>query len=145
LMGAALTQRPDLFRCVVARVGIFDSLRVELAPNGEFNTTEFGTVKIRDQFFALHAYSPFHRVADRTAYPAVLLTTGVHDGRVAPWQSYKMAARMQAATTSPHPVLLRVDPGSGHGIGSSRSARLDETADIYTFLFAQLGLDATRL
>jgi len=69
LMGAALTQRPDLFRAVVSYVGIYDMLRVELDPNGEFNTTEFGTVKDRDQFQALYAYSPYHHVKDGTAYP----------------------------------------------------------------------------
>ncbi len=140
LMGAALTQAPELFRAAVSDVGIYDSLRAELAPNGEFNTLEFGSVKDRAQFDALRAYSPYHRVKDRTPYPAVLLTTGLHDGRVAPWHSFKMTARLQAATSSRHPVLLRADPGSGHGIGSSRSARLEERADVYAFLFKELDL-----
>ena len=98
LMGAFLTQRPDLARAVVARVGIHDMLRVELDPNGQFNVTEFGTVKDPEQFKALLAYSPFHHVRDGVKYPAVLLTTGENDGRVNPAQSRKMAARLQAAT-----------------------------------------------
>jgi prolyl oligopeptidase len=140
LTGVALTQTPELYRAVVSRVGIHDSLRVELTPNGEFNTTEFGTVKVRAQFEALLGYSPYHHVAARADYPAVLLATGRHDGRVAPWHSYKMAARLQAATTSRHPILLRVDPDSGHGLGSARAARLAEKADIWAFLLAELGL-----
>ena len=97
LMGAALTQRPDLFRAVVSFVGIYDMLRVELDPNGEFNTTEFGTVKNREQFQALYAYSPYHHVKDGTVYPAVLFLTGENDHRVNPLHSRKMTARLQAA------------------------------------------------
>jgi prolyl oligopeptidase len=98
LMGAALTQRPDLFRAVVANVGIYDMLRVELSPNGQFNVTEFGTVKDPDQFKAMLAYSPYHNVKDGTAYPAVLFSTGAQDPRVDPYQSRKMLARLQAAS-----------------------------------------------
>jgi len=107
LMGAFLTQRPDLARVVVSRVGIYDMLRVELDPNGAFNVTEFGTVKDPEQFKALYAYSPFHRVRDGVRYPAVLLTTGENDGRVNPFQSRKMAARLQAASASDLPILFR--------------------------------------
>ena len=86
LMGAALTQRPDLFRASCLYVGIYDMLRVELDPNGAFNTTEFGTVKDPDQFKALYAYSPYHHVKDGTAYPAILFLTGDNDQRVNPLQ-----------------------------------------------------------
>src|SRR5207247_9126952 len=82
LMGAALTQHSELFRAVVSSVGIYDMLRVELFPNGEFNTTEYGSVKAPDQFRALYAYSPYHRVVDGTRHPAVFLRTEAHDGRV---------------------------------------------------------------
>jgi prolyl oligopeptidase len=133
LMGVALTQHPELFRAVVSRVGIYDMLRVELSPNGAFNVTEFGTVKDADQFKALYAYSPLHHVKDGTRYPAVLLFTGVNDGRVDPSNSYKMAARLQAATSSGRPVLLRVTFGSGHGIGASLSEAINRTADVYAF------------
>ena len=144
LMGAFLTQRPDLARVVVAQVGIHDMLRVELDPNGQFNVTEFGTVKDPEQFKALYAYSPYHHVRDGVKYPAVLLTTGENDGRVNPAQSRKMAARLQAATASGLPILFRSTATAGHGIGSSLKDRSAEQADIRAFLFDQLGLDASR-
>ena len=144
LMGAFLTQRPDLARAVVTKVGIYDMLRVELDPNGQFNVTEFGTVKDPDQFKALHAYSPYHRVKDGAKYPAVLLTTGENDGRVNPFQSRKMAARLQAATTSGHPVLYRSNASAGHGIGSSLKDRIAEQADVYSFLFSELGVNTSK-
>ena len=139
LMGATLTQHPDLVRAVVARVGIYDMLRVELGANGEFNTTEFGSVKDPQQFQALYAYSPYHHVTPGTRYPAVLLTTGEYDGRVDPLHSRKFAAALQAASSSRLPVLLRVN-ASGHGMGSSRNERIEEDADILAFLYEQLGV-----
>ena len=142
LMGAILTQRPDLFRAIVSSVGIYDMLRVELTPNGAFNVTEFGTVKDRAQFDALYAYSPYHRVKDGTAYPAVLLTSGENDGRVDPYNSRKMAARLQAATSSARPVLLRISMDTGHGQGTPLSTRVEEDADTYAFLMEQLGMTA---
>src|SRR5207302_3721917 len=105
LMGAMITQHPDLFHAVVSAVGIYDMLRVELTPNGAFNVTEFGTVKDRAQFAALYAYSPYHHVKDGTAYPAVMLTSGENDGRVDPYNSRKMAARLQAVNPAGRPVL----------------------------------------
>ena len=143
LMGAFLTQRPDLARAVVSRVGIYDMLRVELDPNGGFNTTEFGTVKNPEQFKALYAYSPYHHVKDGTAYPAVLFPCGENDGRVNPAQSRKMTARLQAATSSNHPILLRMTATAGHGMGSSLKDRVAEQADIYSFLFEELGVDTS--
>jgi len=141
LMGAALTQRPELYRAAVAHVGVFDMLRVERDPNGAFNVTEFGTVKQPDQFRALHAYSPFHNVRDGVNYPAVLMLTGEHDGRVNPAHSRKMTARLQAATASKQPVLLRTSSSSGHGIGTALGERIQQLADVYSFLFEQLGVD----
>jgi len=140
-MGAALTQHPQAMRAVVSRVGIYDALRWETQPNGEFNTTEFGSVKDPAQFKALYDYSPLLRVRDGVAYPAVLLTTGANDGRVAPYESRKMAARLQAATSSANPVLLRTEMGAGHGIGTSFALRMADEADRYAFLIDQLGLD----
>jgi prolyl oligopeptidase len=140
LMGAALTQRPDLFRAVVAQVAIFDMLRVELDPNGEFNITEFGTVKDPQQFRALFAYSPYHRVSDGVKYPAVFLSTGENDGRVNPANSRKMAARLQAATASGMPIYLVTTDAAGHGMGSPLSVQIDQMADYLAFLFDQLGM-----
>jgi prolyl oligopeptidase len=139
LMGAMITQHPDLFRAVVSSVGIYDMLRVELAPNGAFNVTEFGTVKNPEQFKALYAYSPYHHVVDGTKYPAVLMMTGANDGRVAPYHSRKMTARLLAANKSGNPILLRTSSSAGHGIGTALSERIKQSADIYAFLFAQLG------
>jgi len=143
LMGAALTQHPELYRAVVSSVGIYDMLRVELDPNGEFNVTEFGTVKDPAQFAALYAYSPYHNVKDATAYPAVLFLTGENDGRVNPAHSRKMTARLQAATSSGYPILLRTSAETGHGSGTSLARRIDRSADIYAFLFRELGMDYT--
>lgn len=140
LMGAAFTQRPELFRAVVSYVGIYDMLRVELDPNGAFNVTEFGTVKDPDQFKALYAYSPYHHVKDGTAYPAILFPTGENDHRVNPMQSRKMTARLQAATRSGHPILLRTSSSAGHGIGTAVDEQIEEEADVLSFLFDQLGI-----
>jgi len=139
-MGAALTQHPEAMRAVVSEVGIYDSLRWETQPNGEFNVTEFGSTKDPAQFKALLDYSPLQHVKDGAQYPAVLLTTGDNDGRVAPYESRKMAARLQAASTSGHPILLRTDAESGHGIGSALSTQIELEADLYTFLVDQLGI-----
>ncbi|HEX3757739.1 MAG TPA: prolyl oligopeptidase family serine peptidase [Kofleriaceae bacterium] len=140
LMGAALTQHPEMYRAVVSGVGIYDMLRVELSPNGTFNIPEYGTVKDPAQFLALHAYSPYHHVTDRVAYPAVLLTTGANDPRVDPYHSRKMTARLQAASASDRPILLRASDDVGHGIGSPLGAVIDETADSYAFLMHELGM-----
>jgi len=141
LMGAAFTQRPDLFRAVVSYVGIYDMIRAELDPNGAFNITEYGTVKDPDQFKALYAYSPYHHVKDGTAYPAILMPTGENDHRVNPMQSRKMIARLQAATSSDHPILLRTSSTAGHGsIGASLDEQLELQADVFSFLFDQLGI-----
>lgn len=140
LMGAVMTQRPELFRAVVSHVGIYDMLRVELFPNGAFNVTEFGTVKDPEQFKALYAYSPYHHVVDGTEYPAVLFLTGDNDKRVDPANSRKMIARLQAASGSPLPLLLRTDSNAGHGIGTGLSTRVLQNADVYAFLFDQLGM-----
>ncbi len=140
LMGAMLTQHPELMKAVVSFVGIYDMLRVELSPNGAFNVPEFGTVKDPDQFKALLAYSPYHNVKDGTKYPAVLFLTGANDPRVDPMQSRKMTARLQAATGSDAPILLRTSATAGHGIGTSLSERVQELTDVYAFLFQQLGV-----
>jgi prolyl oligopeptidase len=143
LMGAAFTQRPDLFRAVVSFVGIYDMLRVELDPNGAFNVTEFGSVKDPEQFKALYAYSPYHHVKDGTAYPAILMLTGENDHRVNPMESRKMIARLQAADSSGHPILLRTSASAGHGFGTALDERIEQDADVFSFLFDQLGIEYT--
>ena len=137
LMGAVLTQSPESFRAIVSEVGIYDMLRVETTPNGAFNVTEFGTVKDKAQFDALFAYSPYHHVKDGQAYPAVLFTTGANDPRVDPYMSRKMTARLQAASPK-SAVYLRTSDNTGHGIGSPLDERIDESADVFSFLLARL-------
>jgi prolyl oligopeptidase len=141
LMGAFLTQHPDEVRAVISHVGIYDMLRVELDPNGAFNVTEFGTVKDPAQFQALHAYSPYHHVIDGTKYPAVFFLAGENDGRVNPANSRKMTARLQAATISGRPILLRMSSDSGHGMGTALTERIAQDADVFAFLFDQLGMN----
>jgi prolyl oligopeptidase len=115
-------------------------LRVELDPNGTFNTTEFGSVKDADQFRSLRAYSPYHHVKDGTRYPAILFLTGDNDHRVNPMQSRKMTARLQAANASSHPILLRTSSTAGHGIGTALNEGIEQSADVFSFLFDQLGI-----
>jgi len=141
LMGAALTQHPDFYRAVVSRVGVYDSLRSETTTNGEFNVTEYGTVKDPEQFKALFAYSPYHHVADGVKYPSILLTTGANDPRVDPWHSRKFCARLQAANASGNPILLRTSSRSGHGMGNSLDETIAERTDIYAFLIHELGVE----
>ncbi len=140
LMGAALTQHPELFRAVVSYVGIYDMLRMERFPNGAFNVTEYGTVQDPEQFRALRAYSPYHHVTDGAPYPAVMLRTGEHDGRVDPANSRKMAARLQAATGSGLPVLLWTSPSAGHGFGTPLDEWIAGQVDVFAFLFDELGV-----
>jgi prolyl oligopeptidase len=139
LMGAELTQHPELFRAVVSHVGIYDMLRVELSPNGAFNVTEFGTVKELDQFRALYAYSPYHHVRVGVQYPAILFLTGINDPRVDPANSRKMTAILQAGATK-QPVLLLTSSTSGHGIGTALSERVAQQVDVEAFLLAQWGI-----
>jgi prolyl oligopeptidase len=127
-------------RAVVSEVGLYDALRWELQPNGAFNVTEFGSVKDPEQFRALYAYSPYHNARDGVAYPAVLFSTGDNDGRVASYESRKMTARLQAATSSSNPILLRTEAAAGHGMGTALSTRIEEEADVYAFLVDLLGM-----
>jgi prolyl oligopeptidase len=141
LMGATMVQNPQLVKAVVSHVGIYDMLRVELSPNGAFNIPEFGTVKKDDHFKALRAYSPYHNVKDGTPYPATLFLTGANDPRVDPMQSRKMTARLQAATSSKAPILLRTSGDTGHGGGTPLKERIAQSVDVYAFMFDQLGIN----
>jgi prolyl oligopeptidase len=139
LMGAALVQHPQLYRAVMSYVGIYDTLRHELYPNGRYNVAEYGSVADAAQFRALYAYSPYYNAQPYTRYPAVLLETGENDPRVAPWQSRKFAAALQAATASSLPVLLLTRRAAGHGnIGASFSQRVGNAAAALTFFDNEL-------
>jgi prolyl oligopeptidase len=141
LMGAVLTQHPDLPRAVVSTVGIYDILRNELTPNGAFNIPEYGTVKDPDQFRAMLAYSPYHSVRKGVSYPAILFMTGANDPRVDPMHSRKFTAILQALGSGDAPVLLRTSSGTGHGLDTPLSEQIEESVDWYGFLFDQLGVE----
>jgi prolyl oligopeptidase len=136
-MGRAITARPDLFAAANIRAGCVNALRIENSPNGPPNIPEFGTTTTQEGFEDLYAMDALHHVRDGVAYPAVLLTIGMNDPRVEPWESGKFAARLQAATAGSGPILLRVDYAGGHGIGASKQQRIEQTADMYAFFLAQ--------
>ncbi len=140
LMGAMITQNPKLCKVVISFVGIYDMLRVELAPNGEFNIPEFGTVKVPEQFRALYAYSPYHNVRDGTVYPSILFSTGANDPRVDPMHSRKMTARLQGAASLGRPILLRTSSETGHGLATPLSEQVEESVHYHAFLLSELGL-----
>jgi prolyl oligopeptidase len=142
LVGRAMTARPDLFRVVLDEVGVSDALRSEFTENGPPNIPEFGTVTTEDGFKALYEMDAIQHVTPGTAYPAVMLTTGINDPRVPSWESAKMGAVLQADSSSDRPVLVRVDYDAGHGIGSTRVQRDHELADKLAFFLWQTGVPA---
>ncbi|HWE62170.1 MAG TPA: prolyl oligopeptidase family serine peptidase, partial [Chloroflexota bacterium] len=135
--GGALVRRPDLWAVMVIRVGVTNTLRVETSENGPNNVPEFGSVSTEEGFRGLLITDSYSRVRKGLAYPAVLLTTGLNDPRVVVWQASKMAARLQAATSSGKPILLRVEEQAGHGMGSTRRQIDEELADTLAFLLDQ--------
>jgi prolyl oligopeptidase len=137
-VGRAMTERPDLFAAVIDGVGWSNPLRYVAEPNGYGEEPEWGAIREEKGYRALKSIDSYHAVQDGVNYPAVLLTTGVTDPRVAPFHVAKMTARLQAATASDNPILLRVDYDAGHGIGSTRSQADREAADTYAFLLWRL-------
>ena len=142
-VGRAMTERPDLFGAVVTGVGWSNPLRYVVEPNGFGEEPEWGAISDPRGYRALRSIDSYQSVKNSTRYPAVLLTTGVTDPRVAPFHVAKMAARLQAATSSGKPILLRVDFDAGHGIGSTRQQQDREAADTYAFLLWQIGSGST--
>jgi prolyl oligopeptidase len=140
LVGACLTQRPDLYGAAVALVGVMDMLRFDRFGQGAGWVGDFGSPSDPGDFKALYAYSPYHNVRPGTRYPPTLIITGDHDTRVMPAHSFKFAAAMQAAQSGPAPVLLRVESASGHHGGTTVTQTIDQTADIYAFLVRNLGI-----
>ncbi len=140
LMGALLTQHPDAYKAVVSFVGIYDMIRNELFPNGQYNISEYGSATNPESFQWLYAYSPYHHVKPNTKYPAVMLETGMNDPRVASWQSRKFAAALQDANTSDNPIILVTRMNEGHGVTASFSQRVSNYAASMTFFAHELGL-----
>ncbi len=140
LMGAVLTERPELFHAAASTAGLYDMMRFEKTQNGQFNVTEYGSVTDPSEFKALYAYSPYQHVLDDTKYPAILLMVGENDLRVDPWHSRKFAARLQSASTSGLPIFLVSFSNAGHGgIGSGEGQQIRMAAYRWTFFFDQLG------
>ncbi|MDD7137790.1 MAG: prolyl oligopeptidase family serine peptidase, partial [Bacteroidales bacterium] len=142
LMGAVTNQRPDLFRAVIAQVGVMDMLRYHLFTVGWNWAPDYGrSDDSKEMFEYLRAYSPLHNIKnDGTKYPAILVTTGDHDDRVVPAHSFKYAATLQAANTGDQPKLIRIDSKAGHGSGKPISKIIDEAADYYAFMMKNLGM-----
>lgn len=142
MIGNAMIERPDLFAAMVPQVGVLDSVGAALRdPNGPVNWPEFGDPNTEEGFKSLVGMSAYHKVRDGTKFPAVMLTHGYNDPRVAVWHSAKMAARLQRATASGKPVLLNVDYDAGHGVGSAQSSINAQRADLLTFMLWQFGVE----
>src|SRR5579884_201491 len=138
--GGALVRRPDLWAVMVMNVPVANALRFEFTENGPPNVPEFGSVSTEEGFRGLQIMDAYTKVQDGVAYPAVLITAGANDPRVVIWQAAKMAARLQAATSSGKPVLLRVEFQGGHGMGSTQQQFNEEYADTFAFLCQQMGI-----
>ncbi|HXI23079.1 MAG TPA: prolyl oligopeptidase family serine peptidase, partial [Pyrinomonadaceae bacterium] len=140
LVGAVTNQRPDLFKAVHQHAGVMDMLRYHMFTIGWNWAADYGRSDANEaEFKALYAYSPVHNVKAGTKYPAILVTTADHDDRVVPAHSFKYAAALQAAQAGDDPVIIRIDTKSGHG-ASSTTKQLEQTADIYSFFFYNLGV-----
>ena len=138
LIGACLTQRPDLFGACLPIVGVLDMLRFHQFTIGWAWTSDYGSPDDPAEFEALRAYSPYHNVQPGTAYPPTLIATGDHDDRVFPAHSYKFAAALQAAQAGPAPVLIRIETKAGHGVGKPTAKLIEEAADLWAFLVQAL-------
>ncbi|WP_145088203.1 prolyl oligopeptidase family serine peptidase [Anatilimnocola aggregata] len=140
LVGAAMTQRPDLFAAAVPAVGVMDMLRYHKFTIGWAWAPEYGSSDDAELFKVLHAYSPLHNLKSGTKYPATMVTTGDHDDRVVPAHSYKFAAALQAAHAGTTPALIRIETRAGHGAGTPTSKLIDASADVFAFLVKELGV-----
>lgn len=138
LIGACMTQRPDLFGACLPIVGVMDMLRFNKFTIGWAWVSDYGSPEDPEQFKTLHAYSPYHNLKEGTKYPATLVLTGDHDDRVVPGHSFKFAARLQACQGGDAPTLIRIQTKAGHGFGKPTKILIDELADIYSFLVHEL-------
>jgi prolyl oligopeptidase len=145
LVGACMTQRPDLFRAALPAVGVMDMLRFHKFTRGWAWTSDYGSPDDATEFKALLAYSPYHNLKPGVNYPATMVTTADHDDRVVPAHSFKFAARLQEVHHGANPVLIRIETKAGHGAGKPTSKLIEEAADRYSFLVRELNLNATGL
>lgn len=141
LVGACMTQRPDLFQVAIPQVGVLDMLRYHKFTAGAGWAYDYGTSDdSKEMFEYLHNYSPVHALKKGTAYPATMVTTGDHDDRVVPAHSFKFAATLQADQAGDAPVLIRIDKNAGHGAGKSTAAMIQENTDIFSFILFNMGI-----
>lgn len=140
LVGACMTQRPDLFKVALPGVGVLDMLRYHKFTIGWGWAVEYGSSDKKEQFDYLVKYSPLHNVKENTTYPATLITTADHDDRVVPAHSFKFAATLQEKNKGNNPVLIRIDSNAGHGAGKPTAKLIDENTDIWSFVFWNLGM-----
>ncbi|HMJ58109.1 MAG TPA: prolyl oligopeptidase family serine peptidase, partial [Gemmatimonadales bacterium] len=138
LVGAAMTQRPELFGAALPAVGVMDMLRFHKFTIGWAWVTEYGSADSSAHFPFLYAYSPLHHLKPGTRYPATLVTTADHDDRVVPGHSFKFAAALQAAQGGPAPVLIRIETKAGHGAGKPTAKIIDEQTDRWAFIVRNL-------
>jgi len=134
-----MTERPDLFAVAIAEVGVMNAVRSENSPNGPNNIKEMGTVKDSLGFLSLLEMDAYLNLKNDVQYPATLITTGMNDPRVTPWQSGKFAAKLQSNTTTQKPVLFSVNYKSGHGFGDSTKDQLKNQANVFAFALWQTG------
>ena len=144
LVGACLTQRPDLFGAALPAVGVMDMLRFQKFTIGWAWTSDYGSSENREDFPYLYAYSPLHHFAKGCAYPATMITTADHDDRVVPAHSFKFAATLQAAQSGPAPTLIRIETKAGHGAGKPTTKIIEETADRWAFLVKALNMKTVK-
>ena len=144
LVGACMTQRPELYGACLPAVGVMDMLRFHKFTIGWAWTSDYGSSENENEFKALYAYSPYHNLKPKTAYPPTMVTTGDHDDRVVPAHSFKFAARLQEVHTGPNPVLIRIDVKAGHGAGKPVSKQIEERADQLAFLARQFDVPAPK-
>jgi prolyl oligopeptidase len=141
LVGACMTQRPDLFKVALPGVGVLDMLRYHKFTIGWGWAVEYGSSDKKEQFDYLIKYSPLHNVKENVNYPATLITTADHDDRVVPAHSFKFAATLQAKHKGENPILIRIDAKAGHGAGKPTSKIIEESADIWSFVLYNLGVE----
>ena len=144
LVGACMTQRPDLFGAALPNVGVMDLLRFQKFTIGWAWTSDYGTADMPDDFRYLYAYSPLHHIAKGCCYPATFITTADHDDRVVPAHSFKFAATLQAAQGCDKPTLIRIETKAGHGAGKPTTKIIEETADRWAFLVEELGMKVSK-
>jgi prolyl oligopeptidase len=141
LVGAVMTQRPDLFAACLPAVGVMDMLRFHHFTAGRFWVDDYGSADDETEFRALLAYSPYHNIREGVQYPATLVTTADTDDRVVPGHSFKFAARLQAAQAGEEPILIRIETRAGHGAGKPTTKAIEEVADLWSFLVDQLDFE----